>query len=83
MNQHSGSSAEKTVRIGNRPVGGSQPCYVIAEIGINHNGEIDLAKRGAERARRRAVQAGRRASRARRMAACISSSREFTPNSSW
>jgi N-acetylneuraminate synthase len=33
------------VRIGNRPVGDGQPCYVIAEIGINHNGDIDQAKR--------------------------------------
>ncbi len=35
----------KTVRIGNKPVGDSQPCYIIAEIGINHNGDVDLAKR--------------------------------------
>ena len=33
------------VRIGNKFVGDSQPCYVIAEIGINHNGDVDLAKR--------------------------------------
>lgn len=33
------------VRIGNRLVGDGEPCYVIAEIGINHNGSIDLAKR--------------------------------------
>src|ERR1700735_1339785 len=33
------------VRIGSRLVGDSQPCYVIAEIGINHNGDIDLAKK--------------------------------------
>src|SRR3954467_5338476 len=33
------------VRIGNRLVGDSEPCYIIAEIGINHNGDIDLAKR--------------------------------------
>jgi hypothetical protein len=33
------------VRIGNRPVGTGHPCYIIAEIGINHNGDIDLAKR--------------------------------------
>ncbi len=37
--------AEKAVRIGTRLVGGAHPCYVIAEIGINHNGDIDLAKR--------------------------------------
>ena len=34
-----------TVTIGNRRVGTDQPCYIIAEIGINHNGNIDLAKR--------------------------------------
>jgi N-acetylneuraminate synthase len=33
------------VRIGNRDVGDGQPCYVIAEIGINHNGEVAQAKR--------------------------------------
>jgi N-acetylneuraminate synthase len=34
-----------TVKIGNKLVGEGQPCYIIAEIGINHNGDIDLAKR--------------------------------------
>ena len=34
-----------TVQIGSRQVGDGQPCYVIAEVGINHNGDIDLAKR--------------------------------------
>ena len=37
--------AEKAGPIGTRLVGGAHPCYVIAEIGINHNGDIDLAKR--------------------------------------
>jgi N-acetylneuraminate synthase len=34
-----------TIKIGNKLVGEDQPCYIIAEIGINHNGDIDLAKR--------------------------------------
>ena len=34
-----------TVKVGNRLIGDDQPCYIIAEIGINHNGDIDLAKR--------------------------------------
>jgi len=34
-----------TVRIGNTLVGDGQPCYLIAEIGINHNGDVELAKR--------------------------------------
>jgi len=34
-----------SVTIGGRPIGDDHPCYVIAEIGINHNGDVDLAKR--------------------------------------
>lgn len=34
-----------TVTIGNKQLGAGHPCYIIAEIGINHNGDIDLAKR--------------------------------------
>jgi N-acetylneuraminate synthase len=33
------------VQIGSKSVGDGHPCYVVAEIGINHNGDIDLAKR--------------------------------------
>ena len=31
--------------IGNRKLGDGEPCFIIAEIGINHNGDLDLAKR--------------------------------------
>jgi len=34
-----------SVKIGGRLVGENQPCFIVAEIGINHNGDIDLAKR--------------------------------------
>jgi N-acetylneuraminate synthase len=42
---------DKTVKIGERIVGDSQPCLVVAEIGINHNGDIDIAQQliGASR----------------------------------
>ena len=33
------------VKIGNKLVGDGRPVYVIAEIGINHNGSLDIAKR--------------------------------------
>ncbi|MET0829640.1 MAG: N-acetylneuraminate synthase family protein [Microbacterium sp.] len=33
-----------TVTIGSRVIGGGRPAYVIAEIGLNHNGDVDLAK---------------------------------------
>jgi N-acetylneuraminate synthase len=35
----------EVVSVGGRPVGAGHPCYVIAEIGLNHNGSVDLAKR--------------------------------------
>jgi N-acetylneuraminate synthase len=33
------------VKIGNRSIGDGHPCFIIAEIGINHNGDIDIAKK--------------------------------------
>ncbi len=35
----------KLVRIGKRLVGEGQPCFTAAEVGINHNGSLDLAHR--------------------------------------
>ena len=34
----------REVKIGNRMVGDGQPAFVIAEIGINHNGDLGIAK---------------------------------------
>lgn len=33
------------IKIGNRLVGDGHPCYIIAEVGINHNGDINIAKK--------------------------------------
>ncbi len=33
-----------SVKIGNRLIGEGQPTYIIAEIGINHNGDLETAK---------------------------------------
>ena len=35
----------RNIRIGNRKVGEGFPCFIIAEIGINHNGSLDMAKK--------------------------------------
>jgi sialic acid synthase SpsE len=36
----------KTVTLlNNKQIGEGQPCYIIAEIGINHNGSLEIAKR--------------------------------------
>lgn len=36
------------VKIGSRLIGPGQPCYVIGDIGINHNGSLDFARRLVE-----------------------------------
>lgn len=33
------------IKIGNRLVGDDEPCFVVAEIGINHNGDLDIARK--------------------------------------
>lgn len=40
----------KVVRIGSRLVGEGQPCFLVAEVGINHNGDMNLAHRSIDAA---------------------------------
>lgn len=39
------------IKIGDKTVGGENPCFIVAELGINHNGDIKLAKRMIEEAK--------------------------------
>ena len=36
---------KRAITIGKKKVGDGYPCFIIAEIGINHNGSVDLAKK--------------------------------------
>lgn len=36
--------AIKLIQIAEKLIGGSHPCFIIAEAGVNHNGNVDLAK---------------------------------------
>jgi N-acetylneuraminate synthase len=45
QNLKKNETAGAEVLIGNRLIGDGHSCYIIAEIGINHNGDIDLARR--------------------------------------
>ncbi len=46
VSQGKGKTMRNAIRsIGDRMVGEGQPVYVIAEIGINHNGSLELAKK--------------------------------------
>jgi len=46
-----------TVRIGNRIIGDGTPCFIIAEAGSNHNGDLEQAKRLIEVAGRAGADA--------------------------
>lgn len=35
----------ETIKIGNKTIGEGYPCFIIAEAGVNHNGELALAKK--------------------------------------
>jgi sialic acid synthase SpsE len=47
----------RELKIGDRPVGDGHPCYVIAEIGSNHNHDFDLARRTIDAAAKAGVDA--------------------------
>jgi N-acetylneuraminate synthase len=42
--------AAKSITVGGREIGNGQPCYLIAEIGINHNGSIETARKLIDKA---------------------------------
>jgi len=42
--------AGNTIQFGDRRIGDGQPCYVVAEIGSNHNNELSLAKESIQAA---------------------------------
>ena len=35
----------RSLKIENNVIGSSRPCYIIAEIGVNHNGKLSIAKK--------------------------------------
>ncbi|HKZ44682.1 MAG TPA: N-acetylneuraminate synthase family protein [Anaerolineales bacterium] len=47
----------REVRIGNRLIGDGHPVYIVAEIGINHNGDVNMAKELIEAAKHAGVDA--------------------------
>ena len=47
----------RAVQIGHTTIGDGSPCYIIAEIGINHNGSLDNAKRLIEGAKKAGADA--------------------------
>ena len=48
---------KREFRIGDRIVGDGHPTYVVAEIGVNHNGSIEIAKRMIDAAKHAGVDA--------------------------
>jgi N-acetylneuraminate synthase len=47
----------REIKIGDRWIGDGHPTYIVAEVGINHNGDIDIAKKLIEAASHNGVDA--------------------------
>ncbi|MFC2035011.1 N-acetylneuraminate synthase [Chloroflexota bacterium] len=45
------------MKIGNRLIGPNEPCFIVAEAGVNHNGDINLAKKLIDAAKEAGVDA--------------------------
>jgi N,N'-diacetyllegionaminate synthase len=45
-----GGTDMNQIRVGDRIIGTGHPAFLVAEIGINHNGDLDLAKRAIDAA---------------------------------
>ena len=45
------------VQIGDRLIGDGEPCFIVAEIGVNHNGNVKLAKKLIDEATKAGVDA--------------------------
>ena len=39
------AAAKRPIEMGGRPIGPGRPCFIIAEAGVNHNGDLELARR--------------------------------------
>ena len=48
---------KQVIKVGNKLVGGESPAFIIAELGINHNGDVHLAQKMIEEAARCGVDA--------------------------
>jgi N-acetylneuraminate synthase len=47
----------RTIQIGDRRVGDGYPTYIVAEVGINHNGDLNIAKKLIDAAKHSGVDA--------------------------
>lgn len=47
----------KNIRISNKVIGTGSPCFIIAEAGVNHNGDVSLAKKMIEAAKKAGADA--------------------------
>ncbi len=36
---------EQVIKVANKEIGEEKPCFIIVDIGVNHNGDIEIAKK--------------------------------------
>lgn len=48
---------ERAIRIDGRLVGSNQPCFIVAEAGVNHNGSVHIAKKLVDAAKKAGADA--------------------------
>jgi N-acetylneuraminate synthase len=44
-----GISMNQNIRIGNKQIGCENPCFIVAELGVNHNGDMTIAKKSIDK----------------------------------
>src|SRR5258706_13880831 len=49
----------REIKFGNRKIGDRHPTYIIAEVGINHNGDLEIAKKIIDAAVHAGADAGK------------------------
>jgi N-acetylneuraminate synthase len=51
------TNMERSINVGHRKVGDGYPVYVVAEVGLNHNGSVEIAKKLIDAAKHAGVDA--------------------------
>ena len=74
---------ERSINIGNRKIGDGHPVYVVAEVGINHNGSLENAKKLINAAKRAGVDAVKFQKRTPELCVPVDQRNQLRPGTPW